>query len=130
MTKLTVDDVRNPLEARILKEFLSLERSTKFKDLTYEEELLPYTLERNYVSDYVVTRRDGHKIYIEVKGYLRTDDEKKLIAVRRTNPDLDIRIIFDKDNKCSGRKMRYSQWCHKYGFDYSIGYLPKEWLIP
>lgn len=130
MSKVNVDDVRNTLESRILKEALSYQRATKFKGITYEEEVLPYVLERDYITDFVIEREDGHKIYIEVKGYLRIDDEKKLIAVRRSNPNLDIRIVFDKDNRLTRRKMRYSQWCKKYGFDYSIGFLPKEWLIP
>ena len=128
--KLTVDDVRNPLEARILKDFLSYERATEYRELTYEAETLTYSIPRTYVPDFVVELSNGHKIYIEVKGYLRRDDEKKLLAVRRDHPDVDLRIVFDKDNKLAGRKMRYSEWCTKHGILYAVGHLPKEWLIP
>lgn len=129
MTKINVDKVRNSLEARILKDFYALEKATKYKDLTYEEETLPYTTTYTYIPDFVVTRADGHKIYIEVKGYFRRDDESKLLAVRASNPGIDLRILFDVDNRCVGRRMRYSDWAKKHGFICAFKHLPKEWLL-
>lgn len=129
--KLVVEDVRNPLEVRILKELNHLKRGTKWKNLSYEDEYLPYITEHSYIPDFILTRSDGTKLYIEVKGWLRKDDQKKLIAVKKYNPDIDIRIVFDKDNKLSARhKMRYSGWAIKYKFPYAIGGIPKEWLVP
>ena len=126
--KVTVDDVRNPLEARLLKEILSFQRSTKYEKLEYESHSIPYYISRPYVPDFIITRSDGSILYIEVKGYFRRDDEEKLLAVKRTNPEIDLRIVFDKNNKCVGRKMRYSDWCAKHGFHFAIGSIPKEWL--
>lgn len=96
----------------------------------YETERLKYVLEHGYIPDLVVTFRDGRKMYIEAKGYFRPEDQIKMRAVKNTNPELDIRMIFPKDNKLSKRHvMRYSDWCTKYGIPYHVGLeVPKEWL--
>lgn len=130
MSKINVDDVRNPLEAGILKQLLAIKKATKYKDLTYEEEKIDYFIPRTYIPDFVIERSDGSKLYIEVKGYLRRDDERKLLAVLRDHPSLDLRILFAQDNRLAGRKMRYSEWCNKNKIPYAIKEIPKEWLIP
>lgn len=90
---------------------------------------IPYTLVKNYIPDLVLCFPDGRILYIEVKGWLRPEDRAKMIAVKRCNPQLDIRFIFASDNKLHSKaKSRYSDWCNKHGFPYSIGEVPKEWL--
>lgn len=96
--------------------------------VTYETESFPYVLERRYRPDFIIERPDGSKTYIETKGYLRPTDRTKLVAVKRDNPGLDLRIIFACDNKISGSKMTYSGWAQKYGFPYAVGKVPKKWI--
>lgn len=97
--------------------------------VTYETEKLDYVLPaRKYVPDFVIHRSDGSKTYIEVKGYLRPADRTKMAAVKRHNPDADIRFIFAANNKVNGTKMRYSDWAIKYGFPFAIGKVPHKWI--
>lgn len=98
-------------------------------DVKYEGEYLSYNLPKTYVPDFIISFPDGRKVYVEVKGYLRYEDQVKLRAVRRDNPDLDIRMLFAVDNKISKKhKMRYSDWADKYGFPYAVGGIPKSWF--
>lgn len=97
--------------------------------VTYEESRLPYVTYHNYVPDFEVSTRSGVTYFLEVKGYFRTADQVKMKAVKAANPNADIRLIFQKDNKVNKfSKMYYSDWAKKYGFPYAIGEIPKEWL--
>lgn len=116
--------IRNNLEQGIQQELNRLSDC----EVKYESESIPYTVQRKYIPDFVVTTNNGRRVYIEVKGYLRREDEEKLLAVKRQNPDIDLRIVFAKDNKLVGRKSRYSDWANKHGFKYSIGEVKGEWF--
>ena len=99
------------------------------KRAKYESETISYVLPKRYIPDFVITKQDGQKIYIEVKGWFRFEDQQKMKAVRFSNPSLDIRMYFPNDGKVQGSKMKNSQWCQKYSFSYSIGKIPvKEWM--
>lgn len=90
---------------------------------------IPYTLVKNYIPDLVLCFPDGRTLYIEVKGWYPPIDRAKMRAVKRCNPDLDIRMVFGADNKLhKTSKLRYSDWCKKHGFPYAIGKVPSEWL--
>lgn len=111
--------------------FLFLKK--KKTKVTYEEEKLKYTVPtvtRTYIPDFVVTRSDGTKLYIETKGYFRPADRSKMILVKKSNPSLDIRFLFVRNNKINKRsKTTYSDWCEKNGFPYAFGReVPLEWL--
>ena len=120
---------RSKLEEKVgssLKRSLRNGRGT----FLYENRKLKYILEKNYVLDYEVFLKDGRSFIIEVKGYLRPTDRTKMIAVKKQNPEADIRFIFPQDNKLhKSSKTRYSEWATKHGFTYHIGTdVPKEWL--
>lgn len=96
---------------------------------TYETEWLNYTIEGRYKPDFILTFNSGHKRYIETKGYLDYEAQRKMVAVRKANPDLDIRILFSKDNIIrKGAKTKYSDWAKKIGYPYAIKDIPIEWL--
>lgn len=100
---------------------------------SHESEQLKYIIEGTYNPDFVVEREDGHKIYIEAKGYLDDNARRKMIAVRKCHPDKDIRFIFYSNNKIrKGARMRYLDWAEKNGFNHSIvgNRVPVEWLVP
>jgi predicted nuclease of restriction endonuclease-like RecB superfamily len=100
-------------------------QKVKFK---YEVDRLPYVVYKNYVPDFTITTPNG-KIYLEVKGYLRPQDRVKMAAVKATNPDIDLRIVFGADNKLNRfSKMRYSDWAKKYGIPYAVKTIPIEWF--
>lgn len=98
--------------------------------VTYEESFLPYVVHHRYVPDFKISTKSGTVFYLEVKGYFRTQDQVKMRAVKLANPNEDIRILFQRDNKINKHsKMHYSDWAVKYGFQYTIGVIPEEWLV-
>jgi hypothetical protein len=95
------------------------------KSLEHEPHFIPYIMKGSYLPDYKLP----NGIYIEVKGYLDAAACKKMKAVKATNPDLDIRFVFQnangKRNKRS--KIRNWEWAEKYGFPWSEGTIPLSW---
>lgn len=126
--KIGSEEVRNKYELDILKDLKSKSRKRKFI-YDYESEFIPYVLTKKYQPDFIITREDGGKIYIETKGYFRPADRAKMIAVKRNHPDLDIRIIFYRNDKIKGSKSRYTDWCERHKFPCHVGHdVPTEWL--
>ena len=56
----------------------------------YETEKLSYIIEHNYTPDF---KLPNYK-YLEVKGYWDAEDRRKILAVKRDNPDIDLRMVF------------------------------------
>lgn len=84
-----------------------------------------------YEPDFVVILRNGKKFYIESKGWLPSEDRTKMKNVKKLNPDLDIRFMFQKkQNLKINNNQTNIEWALKNGFDKSIigGLLPKSWF--
>ena len=121
------DGLASKLETRMLAEIK--EKMPESFRLEYETKRLPYILKKNYLPDFIITKPDGSIIYIEVKGYFSSTDRVKLLAVKDLHPCLDLRIVFDKDNKLSSKSdTRYSEWCDRNKIRYSVGKIPQEWF--
>lgn len=93
----------------------------------YESTKVPYQLMCNYTPDFLLP----NGIFLEVKGRLTTEDRRKMLAVKKSHPDLDIRFVFqapfNKINK--GSKTTYAKWSEKYGFPWcSFTTIPISWL--
>lgn len=88
----------------------------------YEGEKIPYYFTGHYIPDFVVKTSEG-TLYIEAKGYLRPEHKRKMVAVKKLHPTLDIRLVFYSKNK------QYVRWAEKHGFKYAFEVIPKEWLI-
>lgn len=114
------------LEKDVLSQLRKLTRRSKTR-VEYESEYLPYVTRAYYLPDFVVHRADGSVLYIEAKGWFRKEDMVKMRNVKEAHPELDIRILFQKNNKAT-KTMTYVDWCHKYGFPCAVGTVPKEWL--
>jgi hypothetical protein len=98
-------------------------------DYKYESEKVKYTLERTYTPDFLLP----NGALLEIKGYLSSEDRRKMLAVKRDNPSLDIRFVFQSPyNKIyKGSKTTYAQWAEKNGFQWaSFTSIPLEWLTP
>lgn len=66
---------------------------------------------------------------IETKGRFTAADRRKMLAVKRFHPDLNIVMLFMRDNKIHRNSTtKYSDWCKQQGFDYAIGLPKKEWF--
>jgi len=83
--------------------------------------------ERQYTPDLSL---NGGNTLIEIKGRFTGEMRTKMTAVKRCNPEFEIKMLFQRDGWCTKRqKMRYSEWCEKNGFDYAIGeVVPSEWI--
>ena len=88
------------------------------KNVKYEPFTLPYVIEATYTPDLVI---EDEKIIFEIKGYFDYAARRKMLAVKKANPEWKIVLVFAKDNKLRrGGKKRYSDWCEEHGFDYII----------
>ena len=93
----------------------------------YEPFKLPYLVKGNYFPDFVLP----NGIIVEAKGYFDSRARAKMIAVKKHNPDLDIRMLFmnSRTKVRKGSKMTYADWCEKYGFPYADGNtIPLKWF--
>ncbi len=90
---------------------------------TYESLKLPYTY--YYLPDVILS----NDIIIEIKGYFSPDDRRKMLAVKKDNPDRDIRLVFQRaDNRLKGSKTTYWQWAERHGFGWAEGHIPVSWF--
>jgi predicted nuclease of restriction endonuclease-like RecB superfamily len=87
----------------------------------YEPEKIPYVLSGHYIPDFVLTGKNG-KTYIEAKGHFRPEAKRKMVAVKKLHPAMDIRIVF------YSFKSKDVRWAEKNRFPYAIGTIPKDWL--
>lgn len=131
------DGYRSGLESDIAGDL-----KAKGRDFGYEDTKLSY-LRRvakgecgacgtNRVHQRLTYTPDFHvgDIFLEVKGRFTATDRGKMLAVKASNPTVDIRLIFALDNKLQkNSETRYSDWAEKHGFKYHVGrQVPQEWL--
>ncbi len=108
--------MRNKFEQKIGRQL----KKAKVK-FEYEGTRIPYLLARYYIPDFILSTSRG-KVYIECKGYFRPEAKAKMVAVKKLNPQLDIRILFYASNKTS------IKWANKHGFRWAVGEIPTDWL--
>ena len=99
-------------------------------DVSYEYETakVPYTIQHIYNPDFILS----NKVHLEAKGYWSAEDRRKIKAVKRDNPDLDLRMVFQAPfNTISKRgKTTYAQWCERHDIPWtSWANIPLKWLI-
>ena len=82
---------------------------------------MPYVIAGHYIPDFILETPLG-KIYVEAKGYFRPEAKRKLIAVKKQHPGMDLRLVF----YCE--KQAYIKWALRYGFRYAVSTIPKEWF--
>jgi hypothetical protein len=104
--------------------YLAAKRSRK--SLKHEPFFIPYTMRGSYLPDYVLP----NGIIVEAKGYLDAGCCKKMLAVKNTNPELDIRFVFQNANGKRNKraKLKNWQWAEKHGFPWAEGTIPLEWF--
>lgn len=113
--------VRSNFEARIKRNLL--DSGVKFE---YESKKIKYETKHTYTPDFVFP----NGVIVEAKGYFQASDRTKHLAVKKQHPELDIRFLFQRDERLrKGSKTKYSDWCKKHGFKFAIGEtVPKEWI--
>ena len=123
MTKKKTSKFRSQLEENIAKLLDGLGVSFQ-----YESEKLGYTIEHSYTPDFVLP----NYTYLEAKGYWSPADRRKILNVKKANPEIDLRMVFqspyNKINKKS--KTTYAQCCEKHDIPWSsYQNIPIDWLV-
>jgi hypothetical protein len=93
----------------------------------YETLKLPYTLESVYTPDFIIP----NGVIIEAKGYFKPEDRRKMLAVRKAHPELDIRLVFQQpyNTLTKTSKTTYAAWADKYNFPWAAAHnIPDEWF--
>ena len=93
----------------------------------YEAQKLCYTLECNYTPDFILPSG----IILETKGQFTPEDRRKMLAVIKAHPELDIRMVFQAPfNRIEKRsKTTYAAWCDKHNIKWCAYHsIPVEWL--
>ena len=94
----------------------------------YEHAQVPYIIQHHYVPDFVLPNH----VYLETKGYWAPSDRRKILAVVRDNPELDLRMVFQAPYNTISKKSKttYAMWCDKHDIPWtSFDSIPLEWLI-
>jgi len=66
---------------------------------------------------------------IETKGRFTAADRRKMLAVKEQHPELQLVILFMRDNKIhKNSQTKYSDWCEANEFDYSVGTIDPRWI--
>ncbi len=97
--------------------------------VTYESKKIKYTkpaTHHTYTPDFILP----NGIIVEAKGRLTLADRKKMVLVKNSHPNLDIRFVFQKSSNyiCKGSSTTYSQWAEKNGFPWAEKQIPIEWI--
>lgn len=85
------------------------------------------------VRKYLVDFELKNEIFLELKGRLTDKDRSKMLSVKKQHPEIDLRIVFQRDNLIKSRaardnNIRYSDWAAKHKFPYCVGEIPEEWI--
>ena len=94
----------------------------------YESEKLSYTINHSYTPDFVLP----NYTYLEAKGYWSPADRRKILAVKRDNPGIDLRMVFQSPYNTISKKSKttYAQWCERHDIPWSsYQEIPIEWLV-
>ena len=79
---------------------------------------------KKYKPDFILP----NGIIVETKGRFTVFDRMKHLAIREQHPELDIRFVFQYNNRLDRRsRTTYGEWCDKHGIKWAMKYIPKEW---
>ena len=123
MTKKKTSKYRSGLEEKVADLLTELGISYE-----YESTKVPYVIQHHYTPDFVLP----NYTYLETKGYWDAADRRKILAVKKANPEIDIRMVFQSPfNKISKKsKTTYAQWCDRHDIPLTAYHnIPLDWLI-
>tara|TARA_R100001594_G_scaffold100835_1_gene135448 strand:+ start:351 stop:722 length:372 start_codon:yes stop_codon:yes gene_type:complete len=123
MTKKKTSKFRSKLEERIADLLSELGISYE-----YESTRVPYTIQHFYSPDFILP----NYVHLEAKGYWEPKDRRKILAVKKENPDLDLRMVFQAPYNTISKKSKttYAQWCEKHDIPWCAFHtIPLDWLI-
>ena len=93
----------------------------------YETLKLNYTLTATYIPDFILP----NGVILEAKGYFKPADRRKMLAIKKQHPDLDIRLVFQQpyNTLTKTSDTTYSKWAEKNGFKWAPAHdIPLDWF--
>lgn len=95
----------------------------------YERWKIPYVVpasNHTYRPDFILP----NGIIIETKGLWEAEDRKKMMLIKETYPELDIRMVFSSSRTkiYKGSPTSYGEFCEKHGILFADKLIPTEWL--
>ena len=110
----------------LLEERVSHQLTKENIPFLYESSKYDYVLTSNYTPDFFLP----NGVILEVKGFFKPSDRRKMLAVKKAHPELDIRFVFQRDNTITRTsKTKYTDWATKHGFLSCVfPNIPSDWL--
>ena len=102
--------------------------------LNYETETVHYVVperKAKYTPDFVFTKKTGKLMLIETKGRWTAIDRQKMKHVLVSNPDIDIRLVFQNPTQkiSKGSPTTYEAFALKLGIKHvAKKEIPAEWM--
>lgn len=93
----------------------------------YETLKLPYQIEAVYTPDFILP----NGVILEAKGWFKPEDRRKMLAVKKAHPHLDIRLVFQQPLNTLSKtsKTTYAAWAEKNNFPWAAAHsIPPEWF--
>jgi hypothetical protein len=114
---------RSGLEVKLQEYFKEIGVDAKYESFKIDWEDIRY---RKYTPDFLLP----NGIIIETKGLFTAEDRRKHLLVKKQNPVLDIRFVFESSKRRISKvsKTTYAMWCEKHGFLYADKLVPEDWL--
>ncbi|MBL4783893.1 MAG: hypothetical protein JKY49_00545 [Cohaesibacteraceae bacterium] len=84
-----------------------------------------------YTPDFLLPKKTGGFMYIEMKGWFKPADRVKHLLIQKQQPDLDIRFVFEraKSKLSKSSNTTYGAWADSKGFQWADNkIIPDEWL--
>jgi|TARA_R110001583_G_scaffold8435_13_gene40311 hypothetical protein len=95
----------------------------------YEDTVIEYTIPERK-SKYTVDFTLPNGILVETKGRWVAADRKKHLLIKKQQPELDIRLVFQsaKSKISKGSKTTYADYCDKHGIQWAEKQIPESWI--
>jgi hypothetical protein len=80
-----------------------------------------------YTPDFILP----NGVILEAKGYFKPEDRRKMLAVKKQHPHLDIRLVFQQplNTLTKTSKTTYAMWAEKNGFLWAPFHaIPLDWF--
>ena len=94
----------------------------------YESKKISYVIQHHYTPDFVLP---NHTV-LECKGYWDPADRRKIKQVKKDNPDLDLRMVFQSPYNTISKKSKttYAKWCERHNIPWTHFHdIPLDWLV-
>ena len=92
----------------------------------YEARKVNYTLVSSYTPDLFL----NNGVVLELKGFWKPSDRRKIKAVCEQHPEMDLRMVFMRNNTLTSKsKTTYLDWCEKHNIPACVfPHIPDDWL--